>query len=223
MFFLAASLLNSKIIFGNLNGTPGNSTSSLNLPWEITINLDNSILIADYPNNRVLLAYQNASIGIIVASKGTQLISPSKAIYDANVSSNLYVLDIKSRSMMLFLNNSTIGTSLFGSSGSNLSQLSVPASFYLDSNNSFYIADQNNHRIVLWLWNASSGIVIAGVTNVSSNDTFHLNSPADVFVDEELQQIYVADYGNHRIIRYVLGSSNGTVVAGGNGPGTKRK
>lgn len=126
--------------------------------------------------------------------------------------------------MMLWSNISSVnGTYLFGSTGSNLSQFNNSHGFYLSSNRSFYIADRANHRILLWLWNASSGIVIAGVSGVAGNDTIHLNLPTDVFVDEKLEQMYVADFGNHRIIKYTLGLLNGTVVAGGNGPGNQRK
>ncbi|CAF1645843.1 unnamed protein product, partial [Adineta steineri] len=82
--------------------------------------------------------------------------------------------------------------------------------------------DQFNHRILLWLWNTSNATVIAGQTGVPGNDTFSLNSPSDVFVDEKLGYMFVADFNNHRIVRYSIGSLNGIVVAGGNGPGTQR-
>jgi hypothetical protein len=203
-----------------LNGTAGNSSSSLNTPWGITINADNSILIADAFNGRVLLVRQNSSDNVTIFSGG-QL--PAKAIYDTNIPPNLYILDGKASHMTVWRSNSTAGVPWFGSQGSNLNQLNHPASFYLSSNKSFYIADQQNHRILLLLWNASSGIVIAGVTGVIGTDNFHLNLPADIFVDEELGQVYVADLNNHRIVRYTFGSLNGTVVAGGNGQGNQRK
>jgi hypothetical protein len=222
--FLAASLLVGNVIFGNINGTPGNSISSLNTPWGITINADNSILIADAFNNRILLVNPNSSIGVIVAGAGGDLNTPAKAVFDATIPSNLYVLDSGGNRMMLWSNNSSVyGTHLFGSTGSSLSQLYAPKSFYLSSNKSFYIVDAFNNRVLLWLWNASTGIVIAGTSGVAGNDTFHLNNPTDIFVNEQLGQMYVVDYNNHRIVKYTIGSLNGTVVAGGNGPGTQSK
>ena len=209
--------------FGNANGNAGSTSSSLYRPWGITVNADGSILIADANNQRVLYVEQNSTIGATVAGSGGQISSPAKAIFDPAISSNLFVLNGYPGFIMLWANHSATGTSLFGSQGSNLSQLYGPASFHFDSNRSFYIADQNNHRILFWPWNAPSGIVIAGVSGVVGNDNLHLNAPADLFVDETRGQMYVADFGNHRVVRYTLGSLNGTVVAGGNGAGSQRK
>ena len=39
------------------------------------------------------------------------------------------------------------------------------------------------------------------------------------FVDDQLGQIYVADYGNHRVMRWCQGAKQGTIVVGGNGQG----
>jgi len=213
-----------QVIFGNTNGNSGNSNSSLNTPWGIAINADNSILIADALNKRILFVHANSSTGVIVAGTGGDLGCPAKAMFDVAIPPNLYVLDEVESRMMLWSNNSSInGTHLFGSSGSTSSQLNYPKSFYLSSNKSFYIVDTLNHRILLWLYNASAGSVIAGTTSAPGNDTFHLNNPTDIFVDEQLGQMYVADFNNHRIVKYTIGSLNGTVVAGGNGPGTQRK
>ncbi len=213
-----------QVIFGNTNGNSGTSNSFLNAPWGITINADNSILITDASNKRILFVHANSSTGAIVAGTGGDLNFPSKAMFDVAIPPNLYVLDQVGNRMMLWSNNSSInGTHLFGSFGSNLSQLNYPKSFYLSSNKSFYIVDSSNHRILLWLYNASNGSVIAGITGVPGNDTFHLNNPADIFVDEQLGQMYVADFNNSRIVKYTIGSLNGTVVAGGNGPGAQRK
>ena len=65
-------------------------------------------------------------------------------------------------------------------------------------------------------WN-STGITIAGVSNVFGTDNMHLNTPFDMALDYK-DTMFIADYNNHRIQRYVRGSMNGTTVAGfGNG------
>ena len=97
-----------KIIFGNINGTPGNSNSSLDTPWGISINDDNSILVADPFNRRVLLVHQNSSTGIIVAGRGGDLIGPAKGIFDVRIPSNLYVLDSGGGRLMLWSNISSV-------------------------------------------------------------------------------------------------------------------
>ena len=65
-------------------------------------------------------------------------------------------------------------------------------------------------------WN-STGITIAGVSNVSGADNMHLNTPVDLVLDYK-STMFIADRYNHRIQKYVRGSMNGTTVAGfGNG------
>ena len=65
-------------------------------------------------------------------------------------------------------------------------------------------------------WN-STGITIAGVSNVSGTDRMHLDMPVDLALDYQ-GTMFIADRYNHRIQKYVRGSMNGTTVAGfGNG------
>ncbi|CAF2252398.1 unnamed protein product, partial [Rotaria magnacalcarata] len=45
-----------------------------------------------------------------------------------------------------------------------------------------------------------------------------LNSPQGLFVDR-LGRLYVADQGNQRVIRWIQGAKQGTVIVGGNGSG----
>ena len=65
-------------------------------------------------------------------------------------------------------------------------------------------------------WNPT-GITIAGVSNVFGTDNMHLKTPEDMALDYK-GTMFIADYNNHRIQKYVRGSMNGTTVAGfGNG------
>ncbi|CAF1054949.1 unnamed protein product [Rotaria sordida] len=54
----------------------------------------------------------------------------------------------------------------------------------------------------------------------SGSTNNQLNKPYGIARDPKSGTIYIADYGNHRVVSYVSGASSGTVVAGGNGPGT---
>ncbi|CAF1474187.1 unnamed protein product, partial [Adineta steineri] len=46
-----------------------------------------------------------------------------------------------------------------------------------------------------------------------------LNQPRGIYVDDDDHSIYIADTGNHRIVRWELGASNGEIVAGEKGQG----
>ncbi|CAF4389554.1 unnamed protein product, partial [Rotaria sp. Silwood2] len=63
----------------------------------------------------------------------------------------------------------------------------------------------------------SQGTVVAG-GNGSGNRLDQLSSPAYVFVDRD-HSVYVSDWDNHRVMKWVEGAKQGIVVAGGQGKG----
>jgi sugar lactone lactonase YvrE len=143
-----------------------------------------------------------------------------------------------------------------------LNQLSDPEGLYLDEDQTIYIADSWNHRIVKWKCDATSGQVVAG-GNGGGNRLDQLNAPIDVIVDKQTDSLVICDFMNSRVMRwsrrndtsgepiisdikcwgltmddqrflYVTGwttgevrryrlgeTSSGTVVAGGNGEGDR--
>jgi sugar lactone lactonase YvrE len=140
-------------------------------------------------------------------------------------------------------------------------QLSDPCGLYVDDDQSVYVADRSNHRIVEWKWGSMSGQVVAG-GNGEGSEAHQLSNPRDVIVDKERDSLIICDMGNKRVVRwprrngtsgetiisnincvgltmdesgslyvtddvkhevrrYRRGESQGTVVAGGNGDGSR--
>ncbi|CAF1381323.1 unnamed protein product [Adineta steineri] len=64
------------------------------------------------------------------------------------------------------------------------------------------------------------GITIAG-GNGDGNQLNQLSLPQGIYVDDDHQTIYIANYGNHRIVEWKYGAKNGQIVAGGNGKGNR--
>ncbi|CAF3050010.1 unnamed protein product [Rotaria sp. Silwood2] len=143
--------------------------------------------------------------------------------------------------------------------GNSLNQLSHSWDIYVTDNQSVYVADNSNHRIVEWKCDAMSGQVVAG-GHGPGNRTDQLNDPRSVLFDRKTDCLIIGDHGNRRVLRwprqngangeiiisnidcsrlamdndgylYVsdnskhevrrwkIGETNGTLVAGGNGPG----
>jgi sugar lactone lactonase YvrE len=63
------------------------------------------------------------------------------------------------------------------------------------------------------------GITVAG-GNGRGDKLNQLSLPEGVFIDDD-QNIYIADYWNHRIVEWKCNGKNGKIVAGGNGEGNK--
>ena len=72
---------------------------------------------------------------------------------------------------------------------------------FVDDEQTIYIADWNNHRIVEWKSGATNGTVIAGGGGQGTGDHL-LDSPEDVIVDKETESIIIADAGNRRVVRW---------------------
>ncbi|CAF0819514.1 unnamed protein product [Adineta steineri] len=65
-----------------------------------------------------------------------------------------------------------------------------------------------------WLQGAKEGIVVAGRQG-EGNSLTQLSRPYGIIVDQ-LGTVYVADCGNHRIMRYLDGTTKGSVIIGEN-------
>ncbi|CAF0818857.1 unnamed protein product [Adineta steineri] len=87
------------------------------------------------------------------------------------------------------------------------------------TNNSITQSILVNHININAEWK-QHGITIAE-GNVQGNQLNQLDLPYGIYVDDDHQTIYVADYGNHCIVEKKYGAKNGQIVAGGNGKGNR--
>ncbi|CAF1126392.1 unnamed protein product [Adineta steineri] len=62
------------------------------------------------------------------------------------------------------------------------------------------------------------GITIAG-GNGYGNKLNQLPHPQGIYIDDDHQTIYIADFGNDRIVEWKYGANHGQVIAGGSGKG----
>ncbi|CAF1013890.1 unnamed protein product [Adineta steineri] len=91
--------------------------------------------------------------------------------------------------------------------GNKLNQLNDPYGICInDDDNSIYIADRENHRIVKWQSGAYNGEIVAG-GNGRGSAIHQLNYPKDVILDKGKNNIIICDQGNSRIIRSSLQNS----------------
>ena len=72
---------------------------------------------------------------------------------------------------------------------------------HVDDDQTVYVADHNNHRIIEWKNGATSGRVVAG-GNGQGNRTDQLNGPTDVISDKKSNTLIICDYGNKRVMRW---------------------
>ena len=73
---------------------------------------------------------------------------------------------------------------------------------------SFYLSALNP----VLRWN-SAGSTIAGITSSPGSNTNQFNLPIDVALGLS-NSLYITDYYNHRLQKWIIGASSGTTIAG---------
>ncbi|CAF1226061.1 unnamed protein product [Rotaria sordida] len=164
-----------------------------------------------------------ASTGTTVAGQGSgvagmtsnSLDMPSGILLDS--SGNIYVADTKNNRIQYWFQGASSGMTIAGitgSAGSGNNELTNPYGIARDpSSGTLYIADQSNHRVMSYIAGASSGTVVAGGSGLGTGIT-QLNYPVGVYFDASSNSLIIANTGANNIVRWVLGSSSWTLVAG---------
>ena len=203
----------------------GSNQNQLNFPYSIIVDTNNDLYITDTQNHRIQKWSSGATEGVTIAggngagSNANQLNTPTCIWIDE--SQNVYIMDAFNNRIQKWESGATQGTTVAGGNGEgvHLNQFNKPGGFYF-RNNAFYIVDAGNNRIVKWILGESAGTVVAGGS--SGNLPDQLANPTvngAIYVDAT-ENIYVTDYINNRVQKFVPGNANAITVAGGNGSGT---
>jgi len=208
---------NGEIVAGG-NGQ-GNRIDQLFWPTDVIIDENNkSLIICDRGNRRVVRwSLQNPD--------DKQILIENISCWGLMMNENgdLFVSDWENHSVKVWrkdeIGKGGEGTLVAGGNGrgNKLNQLTGPGYIFIDREESVYVSDRDNHRVMKWLKDASEGIVVAGGQG-QGNSLNQLNHPQGLLVNE-VGDIYVSDSGNHRIMCWSLGSKEGRVLGGGNGAG----
>ncbi|CAF1534508.1 unnamed protein product [Adineta ricciae] len=86
-------------------------------------------------------------------------------------------------------------------SGNDLNQLFAPFGIFVDENQTVYIADSINNRIVEWKSGEKKGRVVAGGGDSLIGEHM-LYGPMDVIIDRKRNSFIIADTGKRRVIRW---------------------
>ncbi|WP_205521234.1 putative Ig domain-containing protein, partial [Psychroflexus aurantiacus] len=195
---------------GFADGTGG--SAQFNLPVRVAVDASGNVYVADYGNHRirkitpagVVSTLAGSTQGFADGTGGSALFNlPVRVAVDA--SGNVYVADygnhrirkITPAGVVSTLAGSTQGFA-DGTGGS--AQFNLPVRVAVDASGNVYVADYGNHRIRTI---TPAGVVstLAGSTQGFADGTGGsalFNLPVRVAVDAS-GNVYVADYGNHRI------------------------
>ncbi|CAF4350335.1 unnamed protein product, partial [Adineta steineri] len=183
-----------------------------NFPTDVIVDQQNhSIIVADQGNRRVI-QWLNQTQKILIKNIDCHGLAMDKHGF-------LYVSDyVKNevrRWKMGEYNNE--GTIVAGGNrrGDRPNQLNGPTFIFVDEDQSVYVTDRKNDRVMEWRKDAKEGTVVAG-GNGQGENLNQLFYPRGVIVDD-LGQIYVADRRNQRVMCWCEGDKEGEIVVGGFG------
>jgi sugar lactone lactonase YvrE len=145
---------------------------------------------------------------------------------------DLYVADYVNNRVLYYVAGSTTATRVYGQAGSfstatrnnggiSASSLADPIDVALDSNGNLYVADYGNNRVLYYAAGSTTATRVYGQagsfsTGTGNNGGISANSlidPVGVSLDSN-GNLYVADYGNNRVLYYAAGSTTATRVYG---------
>lgn len=157
-----------------------------------------SYIICDRHNRRVLQWFRKgngSSVTIIqnIACFGLAI----------DEKGNIYVSDTERHEVRCYRSgDSNRGRVVAGGNGrgSRLNQLNNPTYICIGNDQSLYISDSDNNRVVRWDKDARRGVLIAGGKGKGKN-LEQLDYPTGLVVDL-WDTLYVADCWNHRVMRY---------------------
>ena len=198
----------------------GNRIHQLNYPRDVILDeKKKSLIISDFENRRVVQwALQNSNGDKQILIENIQCFGLLM-----NENGDLFVSDWNQHAVKRWrkgeIGRKREGIIVAGGNGrgNKLNQLNNPTHIFVDREETIYVSDKENRRVMKWYKGASEGIIVAGGQG-QGNSLNQLNSPVGLVVND-VGDIYVADWGNGRIMCWPLGSKEGRVVVGGNGEG----
>ncbi|CAM4953690.1 unnamed protein product [Rotaria socialis] len=195
----------------------GSATNQLNLPYGLFVDDDQTVVMADYNNNRIM-QWKNGDTtnGQVVAGDNgqgnglNQLNHPTDVLIDKETDS-LIICDYGNGRVVRWSRRSdtTQGEILIGSL--RCSGLAMDKQRYL------YVADWHTNEVRRYQFGEETGTVVAG-GNGQGDGLNQLNNPTYLSVDGQ-QNVYVSDWNNNRVMKWNKDATEGIVVAGGQGQG----
>ncbi|CAF3359801.1 unnamed protein product [Rotaria sp. Silwood2] len=200
-------------------GVCGQTAAYLCSPHGLSFDpLSNALYIADNSNHRIQKWVLGATYGTTVAGNGTrgsspnQLSYPTHAIVDAD--GNVYVSDVMNHRIQLWPNGASSGVTFAGPDfpGSSDTLLLNPLYITRDSNSGALYVTAGD-RVIRWLPNDTKGTIVAGGNGPGTTPT-QLYSASGLYFDSPSNSLYIGDSYAHIIVRWPLGASTWTLVAG---------
>ncbi|CAF2163745.1 unnamed protein product [Rotaria magnacalcarata] len=194
----------------------GGATNQLQYPFGLFVDDDQTVVIADFRNHRIM-QWKNGDTTngqVVAGGKGAgngshQLNGPSDVLIDKETDS-LIICDDKRVVRWSRRSGTKQGEVLIDSI--------TCVGLAMDEHGYLYVSDVSKHEVRRYQLGEKNGTLMAG-GNGQGAGLNQLNFPAFLFVDGH-QNVYASDNNNNRVMKWNKGAKEGIVVAGGQGKGS---
>ncbi|CAF1146871.1 unnamed protein product [Didymodactylos carnosus] len=168
---------------------------------DMYVDANENIYITENNNSRIMKWSSDGKQKYVIAggngngNQSNQLDSPS-GIYVSDQTNHIYIADVTNHRIQRWTlgNVSLGGVTVAGGNGNGngTHQLNFPNSVIVDNEESVYIVDESNHRIVKWAKGAKNGEIIIGGDD--KDDYVFEDEDADIFSSEGGQKLNKLTY-----------------------------
>ncbi|CAF1664519.1 unnamed protein product [Rotaria magnacalcarata] len=196
----------------------GNATNQLNYPHGLFVDDDQTVVIADWGNNRIM-QWKNGDTtnGQVVAGGNgrgnglNQLDRPIDVLSDKETDS-LIICDYGNQRVVRWSHRSDTTQDEI------LIEDIYCCGLAMDDQRYLYVSDYVKNEVRRYQLGEKGGTLVAG-GNGRGGGLNQLNGPTYLVVDRD-HSVYVSEYYNNRVMKWVEGAREGIVVAIGQGAGS---
>ncbi|CAF4557187.1 unnamed protein product [Rotaria socialis] len=195
----------------------GSATNQLSSPWGLFFDDDQTVVIADHGNQRIIQWKKDDTTNgqVVAGGKGkgnelNQLKWPTDVLINEETDS-LIICDYGNRRVVRWSRHSNAIQGEILIDNIDCFGLSIDDQRYL------YVSDHKKHEVRRYQLGDKNGTLVAGGNGEGANLN-QLHQPRHLFVDRQ-QNVYISDWQNHRVMKWHKGSKEGIIVAGGHGNG----
>ena len=206
-------------VYGQPNFTSNNynlsgvNARSLNVPIGSTLLSDGRLVIADAADNRVVVFLPGSTTATQVFGQpnftttnglriGANTLSAPQAVA-VNTSGGTYVADTGNNRVLYYAPGSLTATRVYGqpnfttntanTGGLSATSLSAPTGVAVDSNDTLYIADTTNHRILVYPSGSTTPVSVMGEPDFTTAGAEEYTQPGALAIAHD-GGLYVADF-----------------------------
>ncbi|CAF1245434.1 unnamed protein product [Rotaria magnacalcarata] len=196
----------------------GGGANQLYYPFGLFIDDDQTVVIADFENNRIIQWKKgDTTNGQVVAGDNGQ----GNGLNQLNMPSDVLIVNETDSVIICDWGNQRVVRWSRGSGTTQGEILINNIACYglaMDEQRYLYVADHVKHEVGRYQLGKTNGTLVAG-GNGQGGGLNQLKLPTYLFVGRD-HSVYVSDYSNNRVMKWNNGATEGIVVAGGQGQGS---